>query len=37
MKVMNSDPDLLEEYDFSKGARGKISQKICRGDEFSFD
>jgi hypothetical protein len=25
MKVMNNDPDMLKDYDFSKGARGKYA------------
>jgi len=31
MKVMDNDPDLLEEYDFSGGARGKYSKKYAEG------
>ena len=27
MKVMSNDPDMLEEYDFSKGVRGKYAKK----------
>lgn len=26
MKVMPNDPDMLEEYDFSKGVRGKYAE-----------
>ncbi len=29
MKVMNNDPDMLEEYDFSKGIRGKYAKKYA--------
>jgi hypothetical protein len=32
MKVMPNDPDMLEEYDFSKGVRGKYA-KIRRGNK----
>ena len=31
MKVMNNDPDMLEEYDFSKGARGKYAKRYAAG------
>ncbi len=31
MKKMQKDPDMLEEYDFSKGVRGKYSQKYAEG------
>ncbi len=31
MKVMSNDPDLLEEYDFSKGIRGKYAKKYKKG------
>ena len=31
MKVMNNDPDMLEEYDFSKGVRGKYSKRYTEG------
>lgn len=31
MKVMNNDPDLLEEYDFSKGVRGKYAKRHAEG------
>ena len=31
MKVMNNDPDMLEEYDFSKGIRGKYAKKYAEG------
>ena len=30
MKVMKSDPDMLEEYDFSCGIRGKNASKYRR-------
>ncbi len=29
MKKMRDDPDLLEEYDFSGGIRGKYCQEVC--------
>jgi hypothetical protein len=31
MKKMRDDPDLLEEYDFSKGIRGKYSKSYAQG------
>jgi len=31
MKVMNNDPDMLEEYDFSKGVRGKYAKRYAGG------
>jgi hypothetical protein len=31
MKRMHNDPDMLEEYDFSKGVRGKYSKKYEEG------
>jgi len=31
MKVMKNDPDMLEEYDFSKGIRGKYAKKYVEG------
>ncbi len=31
MKVMPDDPDMLEEYDFSKGVRGKYTAKYSEG------
>ncbi|MCU0598850.1 MAG: hypothetical protein MUE70_06255 [Desulfobacterales bacterium] len=31
MKVMNNDPDMLEEYDFSKGVRGKYAKRYAQG------
>lgn len=31
MKVMNNDPDMLEEYDFSKGIRGKYARRYAKG------
>jgi hypothetical protein len=31
MKVMNNDPDMLEEYDFSKGIRGKYVKRFQEG------
>jgi len=31
MKVMKDDPDMLEEYDFSNGIRGKYASKYREG------
>ena len=31
MKKMKNDPDMLKEYDFSKGVRGKYSEKYEEG------
>jgi hypothetical protein len=31
MKRMKTDPEMLEEYDFSKGIRGKYAQKYSKG------
>ena len=31
MKRMESDPDLLEEYDFSDGVRGKYAKSYAEG------
>lgn len=31
MKVMPKDPDMLEEYDFSKGVRGKYAKRYATG------
>jgi hypothetical protein len=31
MKKMPTDPDLLEEYDFSKGIRGKYVERYAQG------
>lgn len=31
MKRMRNDPDMLEEYDFSKGIRQKYSKKYAEG------
>jgi hypothetical protein len=31
MKRIPNDPDMLEEYDFSKGIRGKYSKKYAEG------
>ena len=31
MKRMQKDPDMLEEYDFSKGIQGKYSQRYSAG------
>ncbi len=31
MKTMPNDPDMLEEYDFSKGERGKYAKRYAEG------
>jgi len=31
MQVMKNDPDMLEEYDFSQGVRGKYAKKYQEG------
>jgi len=31
MKVTNNDSDILEEYDFSKGVRGKYTKRYAEG------
>ena len=31
IKKMNNDPDMLEEYDFSKGVRGKYAKRYAEG------
>ncbi|MCX5977546.1 MAG: hypothetical protein NTV33_12185 [Coprothermobacterota bacterium] len=31
MKRMQNDPDMLEEYDFSKGIEGKYARKYAEG------
>jgi hypothetical protein len=31
MKKMRNDPDLLEEYDFSRGVRGKYAKRYTEG------
>ena len=31
MKTMPNDPDVLEEYDFSKGIRGKYAKRYAEG------
>jgi hypothetical protein len=31
MKIMSNDPDMLEEYDFSKGIRGKYTKRYSKG------
>lgn len=36
MKVMNNDPDMLEEYDFSKGIRGKYAKRYAEGTNVVF-
>lgn len=31
MKKMQKDPDMLEEYDLSKGVQGKYTQRYAKG------
>jgi hypothetical protein len=31
MKKMRSDPDMLEEYDFTRGVRGKYAKRYAEG------
>ena len=31
MKPMSNDPDMLEEYDFSEGIRGKYAKRYSKG------
>ena len=31
MKVMKNDPDMLKEYDFSRGIRGKYAKRYAEG------
>ncbi len=31
MKKVQKDPDILEEYDFSKGVRGKYAKRYAEG------
>ena len=31
MKKMRNDPDMLEEYDFSRGVRGKYASRYAEG------
>ena len=31
MKKMRNDPDMLEEYDFSHGVRGKYAERYAQG------
>jgi hypothetical protein len=31
MKIMQKDPDMLKEYDFSQGARGKYAKRYAEG------
>ena len=31
MKVMENDPDMLEEYNFTKGVRGRYAKKYAEG------
>jgi hypothetical protein len=31
MKKMQNDPDMLEEYDFTRGVRGKYAKRYAEG------
>jgi hypothetical protein len=37
MKKMRSDPDLLKEYDFSRGVRGKYAKRYAEGTNVVLD
>jgi hypothetical protein len=34
MKRMQKDPEMLEEYDFSKGVQGKYAKKYAEGCQY---
>lgn len=34
MKGNNNDPDMMEEYDFSKGVRGKYAKRYAEGSNL---
>ena len=36
MKIMKNDPDMLEEYDFSNGVRGKYADRYKEGTNIVF-
>ena len=36
MKMKPNDPDLLEEYDFSDGIRGKYSKRYTKGTNIAI-
>ena len=36
MKKMKNDPDVLEEYDFSRGIRGKYAERYKEGTAIVF-
>jgi len=36
MKVMSNNPDMLEEYNFSKGVRGKYAKEYKKGTNVVF-
>jgi len=36
MKVMTNDPEMLEEYDFSKGIRGKYAKRYSDGTNVAI-
>jgi hypothetical protein len=36
MKVMSNDPDMLKEYDFTKGIRGKYADQYKKGTNVVY-
>jgi len=36
MKTMNNDPEMLKEYDFSKGIRGKYAKRYSDGTNVAI-
>lgn len=36
MRRMRSDPEMLKEYDFSKGVRGKYAKRYAEGTNVVF-
>lgn len=36
MSIMSNDPDMLEEYDFSNGIKGKYAEKYKQGTNVVF-
>ncbi len=36
MKVMTNDPEMLEEYNFSKGIRGKYAKRYSDGTNIAI-
>ncbi len=37
MKKMRNDPDILKEYDFSRGVRGKYAKRFTEGTKTVID